>query len=72
MYLNVGDPADALTFEDTPEGHNVGSNAVGDVVSISLLHPRWLLEQEGKVAITLPSRVEISAATLDQALVAAT
>jgi uncharacterized protein YuzE len=71
LYLNVGDPGDAVTFDDTPEGHNVGWNAAGEVVSISLLHPRWLLEEEGKVAITLPSRVEVSAATLDQALVAA-
>jgi uncharacterized protein YuzE len=71
LYLNVGDPADAVTFDDTPEGHNVGSNATGEIVAVALLHPRWLLEQEGKVAITLPSRVEVSADTLDQALVAA-
>jgi hypothetical protein len=71
LYLNVGDPADAVTFDDTPEGHNVGRNATGEIVAVALLHPRWLLEQEGKVTITLASRVEISVATLDQALLAA-
>jgi uncharacterized protein YuzE len=71
LYLNVGDPADAVTFDDTPEGHNVGWNAAGEIVAVALLHPRWLLEQNGKVAITLPQHVEVGADALDQALAAA-
>jgi hypothetical protein len=71
LYLNLGDPADAVTFDDTPEGHNVGWNATGELVAVALLHPRWLLGQEGKVAITPSSRIEVGADTLDQALVAA-
>ncbi len=70
LYLNVGDPADAVAFDDTPEGHNVGWNAAGEIVSVALLHPRWLLEQNGKVAITLPQHVEVGADALDQALAA--
>lgn len=54
LYLNVGDPADAITFDDTPEGHNVGWNAAGELVAVALLHPRLLLNQDGKVSITLP------------------
>jgi hypothetical protein len=71
LYLNVGDSADAVTFDDTPEGHNVGWNAAGELVAVALLHPRLLLDQDGKVSITLPARVDVSADALGAALVAA-
>ncbi len=58
LYLNVGDPADAVDFDDTPEGHNVGYDAAGRLVAIALLHPRWLLEHDGQITITLPQRLD--------------
>lgn len=60
LYLNVGDPHDAVTFDDTPEGHNVGYSRSGDLVAVALLHPRWLLEHDGEVKITLPQRVDVT------------
>jgi uncharacterized protein YuzE len=58
LYLNVGDPADAVDFDDMPEGHNVGYDAAGRLVAIALLHPQWLLEQDGQITITLPQRLD--------------
>lgn len=71
LYLNVGTPGNAVDYDDTPEGHNVGWNAAGEIVSIALLHPRWELETHGKVEITLPHHVDLDAAALNQALIAA-
>ncbi len=72
LYLNVGDPDDATDFDDTPEGHNVGWNQAGEIVSIALLHPRSLLAKHGKIELTIPRQhVDVHAATIDQALIAA-
>lgn len=78
LYLNVGKPGGgAIDFDDTPEGHNVGWNAAGEIVTIGLLHPRAILAKYGKIEITLPEitipqhHVDIDAAGLDQALLAA-
>lgn len=71
LYLNANHPGEAVDYDDTPEGHNVGWNTAGEIVAIALLHPRSILAEHGKVAITLPQHVAVDAATLDQALATA-
>jgi uncharacterized protein YuzE len=72
LYLNVGNPDDGVDFDDTPEGHNVGWNAEGEIVSIALLHPRSILAKHGKIELTIPERhLDVDAAAIDAALLAA-
>lgn len=71
LYLNVNHPGEAVDYDDTPEGHNVGWNADGEIVAIALLHPRWELETHGKIELTIPQHVSVDAAAIDQALIAA-
>lgn len=72
LYLNVGSPDDAIEFDDTPEGHNVGWNAAGQLVSIALLHPRSILAKHGKLEITIPQHhIDVDAAALGPQLAAA-
>jgi uncharacterized protein YuzE len=73
LYLHRGDPSTAVDFDDTPEGHGLRFGADGGVVGITLLHPRWLLEHDGHVTITLPvpQSIDVDAGALDSVLLAA-
>lgn len=72
LFLDVGHPDDAVDFDDTLEGHNVGWNANGEMVSIALLHPRSILAKHGKIELTIPERhLDVDAGAIDAALIAA-
>jgi YD repeat-containing protein len=47
LYLHVGDPSDAVGFDESPEGHALRYDAAGRVVGITIVNARWLLEQGG-------------------------
>jgi uncharacterized protein YuzE len=56
LYLHVGDPADAVDFDGTPEGHHTRYGPDGSLVGLTILNARRLLEREGKIVITLPEQ----------------
>lgn len=56
LYLHVGDPSTAAEFDGVPEGHHVRYAADGSLVGITLLSPKWLLEHDGEIVLTLPER----------------
>ena len=68
LYLHRADPADAVDFDASPEGHALRFNAAGELIGVTIINVRWLLEHEGKVTITLPKRIAVGAAALAEAL----
>lgn len=54
LYLHVGDPAVACEFDASPEGHALRFDADDRLVGITMVNPRFLLEEEGRVVITTP------------------
>jgi uncharacterized protein YuzE len=66
LYLAAGDPARAVDFEETPEGHAVRHGPGGELVGITIVNARRLLDENGAITITLPET--ISAAVLAPAL----
>jgi len=70
LYLHVGDPASAVDFDATPEGHHTRYGPDGSLVGLTILSPRWLLEQNGEIVITLPEQT-VRAGDLSQILAAA-
>jgi len=70
LYLHVGDPHTAVDFDESPEGHALRFNADGNLVGVTIVNARWLLEHEGKITLTTPLRVEVGADALGQALAA--
>ena len=56
LYLHVGDPTTAAEFDGVPEGHHVRYAADGSLVGITLLSPKWLLEHDGEIVLSLPER----------------
>ncbi len=44
-YLSIGDPARALDFEESPDGHALPCNEHGDLVSITIVGARKLVNE---------------------------
>lgn len=68
LYLRAGDTREAAETFATPEGHAVRFDAAGAVIGMTIINAKWLLERDGKLAITLPERIETSASELVAAL----
>ena len=72
LALHVGDPATAVDFDESPEGHALRFDSAGQLVGITIMNARWLLETDGKIELTLPPQhIDVDASTLGAALAAA-
>jgi uncharacterized protein YuzE len=60
LYLAHGDPARAVDFDETPEGHAVSYDAKGELIGLTLIDVRRLLkEAKGeRVLIELPATAD--------------
>lgn len=71
LYLRRGERQAAADTVGAPEGHAVRLDADGQAIGITIVNAKWLLERDGRLAITVPSRIETSAEEISQALAAA-
>jgi YD repeat-containing protein len=59
LYLSAGDPANAVDFDESAEGHALRYDAEGRLVGITIVGASQLLERDGGVVVTPPQlRVE--------------
>ena len=56
LYLHVGDPASAVGYDATREGHHTRYGQDGSLVGPTIVNARWLLEQDGEIVLTLPEQ----------------
>ncbi len=68
LYLRVGDPQAAAESYGTPEGHAVRYDDSGKLIGVTIVNAKWLIERDGKIAITVSSLIEASAEQLAPAL----
>ena len=54
LYLHVGDPGSAVSFDESAEGHALRDDADGTLVGITIVNVRWLLERDGAIVLTPP------------------
>ncbi len=71
LYLHLGKPGAAVDFDETPEGHALRFDADENVIGLTIVNARWLLERDGELVVTLPERVHVSSAALEPLLVTA-
>jgi uncharacterized protein YuzE len=70
LYLHVGESREA-EGEETPEGHVIRyAPGTQEVVGLTVLGARHILDRDGNLIITFPEPVEASAADLAPALAA--
>jgi uncharacterized protein YuzE len=68
LYLHRADPKQAVDFDGSPEGHALRFNAAGELIGVTIVNARWLLEHEGEITITIPEQVHVQPAALEDAL----
>jgi uncharacterized protein YuzE len=59
LYLHAGEPQAAADSEETPEGHALRFGADGQVVGVTIVNAKWLLDQGRPIEITIPERIAI-------------
>jgi hypothetical protein len=64
MSVTIAD----ITFDETPEGHALRFDGEVNLVGITLIRPKHLLEEGGGLRITLPVPSDVSARELTPAL----
>lgn len=70
LYLHRGDPVAASETFATPEGHAVMFDDVREVIGITIVNAKWLVERDGQITISVPERIETPASDLAAALAA--
>lgn len=68
LYLRRGERQEAYETFSTPEGHAVRMDEGGGVIGITIVNAKWLVERDGKIAVTVPSLIETNADELAEAL----
>jgi uncharacterized protein YuzE len=68
LYLARGDSDEATHAALTPEGHGVRYASDGEVIGVTIINARWLLDRDGHLTITLPHEVRVEASALAGAL----
>jgi uncharacterized protein YuzE len=68
LYLHAGERRAAADSIGTPEGHVVRYDERGEIIGITLVNARGLLDRDGVLAITISERVSISEDALAPAL----
>jgi uncharacterized protein YuzE len=71
LYLHVGDPQPAAGSEETPEGHVLRFDADGEVIGLTIINAKWLLERDRAINVTVPEHVAVAPDALAEALAAA-
>jgi uncharacterized protein YuzE len=59
LYLHHGDSSTAVDFDASPEGHALRFDERGNLVGVTVLNARWLLDHEGEIQITVPMPEQI-------------
>ncbi len=67
LYVHVGEPVSDRDWDESAEGDGVSYAADGSVVGLTILNPRWRLDQDGELTFTLPEQ-QVVATDLDGVL----
>jgi uncharacterized protein YuzE len=71
LYLRRGEQQAAADTFGTPEGHAVRLDERVEVIGITIVNAKWLVERDGTITIKVPSLIETNADDLAAALAAA-
>lgn len=68
LYLGRGETNHASDAALTPEGHGVRYDDRGEVIGVTIINARRIIEHDGYLTITLPHSVRVEAGELAAAL----
>jgi uncharacterized protein YuzE len=53
LYLSIGEPRPAADAEETAQGHAIRYDENGEIVGITIVNAKWLIDRKGKIEIPL-------------------
>ncbi|HEY5295309.1 MAG TPA: DUF2283 domain-containing protein [Gaiellaceae bacterium] len=56
LYLHIGDPHDAVDWDESPEGDGLRFGRNGGLIGLTILNAKLRLAEDGEIAITLPDK----------------
>lgn len=68
LYLGRGPSNRAANGAETPEGHGLRYDAEGQVIGVTLVNAKWLLNRDGYLKITMPHEIRVQPGELAAAL----
>lgn len=70
LYLRNGEVGlRAAATYGTAEGHAVRMDAKGSIIGMTIVNARWLVEQDGRIIVSIPQqRIEATAQDVSAAL----
>lgn len=71
LYLRRSERQEAAETFGTPEGHAVRLDENREVIGITIVNAKWLVERDGKITVTVPSLIETNPDELAAALATA-
>lgn len=71
LYLWVGAARQPTHDDASPEGHYIQFGEHGEVIAITIVNARFILEHEGSITVTLPDGSRLKAMGLEGVLAAA-
>ena len=72
FYLRVlGDPGTAVDFDESPEGHALRYDAADQLVGITIVNAKWLLDRDGRVTVSAGEPISVDRTALVAAIGAA-
>jgi uncharacterized protein YuzE len=68
LYLARGEGGSASDAALTPEGHGIRYGPDGEVIGVTIINARFILDRDGHITITLPHEVHVDEDVLAPAL----
>ncbi len=59
LYLGRGSSNAAADTAQTPEGHGIRYGSDGQVIGVTIVNAKWLLDRDGYLKITVPREVRV-------------
>ena len=58
LYLSQGPEKSRREHFRAPEGHAVRLDEAGELIGLTIVNAKWLLDRDGKLVVTIPERIE--------------
>jgi uncharacterized protein YuzE len=71
LYLHKGDPSTAVDFDESPEGHALRFDGEGNLVGVTIVGAKALIEDGDEIKITLPDVIHVASDMVAPALLTA-
>ena len=59
LYVNVGDPGNAVDWIGTAEGDGTSHGRDGSLIGMTILNAKHRFEEDGKIELTLPEHTVV-------------